>query len=95
MAASESKSEVAVLSTTDYELISEFGTGYEFTGISVKNYTDGDVWLAFRDTSFPDMIVKQDTDVVLEHLIDQTPIFVKNGTGAGGTVLIKLWQELV
>lgn len=94
MASSEQVSEVTVVSTTSWQEVTEFGSGYGFTGISLKNYTDGDVLIAFRSTTYPDIVLKQDMLEVLEYLNNvSSPIYVKNLTGSGGNVYIKIWTD--
>lgn len=94
MSASVQKSDVTVVSTASWEVVAEFGTGYGFNHILVRNYTDGDVEIAFGDTTYPDMVIKEDSDVVLDDFYGKSPVYVRNSSGTGGNVYIKVWSNI-
>jgi hypothetical protein len=82
---------VTLTPTTSWAEITEFGTGYRFKGISVKNYTDGDVEIAILHTTFADIVCKEDTDLIYEFVDEKTPIYVRRVGGTSGSCLVRLW----
>lgn len=91
MSTTPQKSEVEVTPTGSWAQVTEFGSDYRFKGIAVKNYTDGDLEIAFVSTNYADIVVKENSDVVYEFIDEKSPVYVRRVGGASGTALIKLW----
>lgn len=82
-----------VTSTASYVAIANFDTDTAYNHIAIENYTDGDVYIAVNDTTYPDMICKQDTVRVFDDFTIFGTMYVKNNTGTGGTVVVTVWKD--
>jgi len=91
MAGTPQKSEVEVTPTTSWVQMTEFGSGYEFKGISVKNYTDGDIEVAFESTTYANIVVKENTDIVYDFIAEKSPVYIRRVGGSSGTAYVRLW----
>jgi len=65
----------------------------------IENYTDGDIEIAFKSTDYPDFIVKQNTDKIIDVTsvlnpsigiqIVGKPMYIRSLTGTGGPVYVR------
>lgn len=82
-----------VNSTGSYVAVALFDIDTRYNHISVENYSDGDVYIAFESQTYPDLIVKQDTDRVYDNFSTIGTMYIKNNSGSGGRVIITIWND--
>lgn len=93
MARSKRGGYVTAVSTTSWQQLTEYGSSYGFNHISVQNYTDGDIEVAWEEATEADILVKKDTSGMYDFIFGNSPIYVRNVSGTGGNVYFKVWTN--
>lgn len=90
--------EVSFTSTTSWVAVTALPSHPIHRMISIENYTDGDIEVAFGSTSFADFTIKQGCDKQISTENEKAANFtadfsgtmsIRNSTGTGGIVIIK------
>lgn len=101
--AASTPQEVTFTSTTSWVQVSALPTLPLHSVVFVDNETDGDIQVAFGATTYPDFTVKQSTSKTVDvnrtpngigPVLDyKAPMYVRNITGTGGSVIIKTLES--
>ena len=83
---------VTATSTTSYAAVDGVTGVPDIRVLIVMNYTDGDLYVQFGTTTGePRLIIKQNTDLIIDNDAFRGQMYIKNATGTGGTVYVKAW----
>lgn len=84
--------QIDFVSTASWVVVSALPAKPSYRKVLIENYTDGDVELAFGNTALgADIRVKKDTDKVVDDDVFVGTLSVRNITGTGGHVYLRVW----